>query len=141
MKRDDSNMLTTETNSNGQARDDPSHPLATHSLTFICVGIGDLQIKVNLFGSILFDDELFQLRQREANTIECYLVVVFIIYKLKMNIRHLCVQISKQQQQQVVLRWSMSGRRPFNSPQVQTEIPTERLESVKLELIWSNKSI
>ena len=62
------------------------------ALTFIGVRVGDLEIKVNLLGSILFDDELLQLRQRKTNTIECYLVVVFIVNEFEMNVRHLGVE-------------------------------------------------
>ena len=49
-------------------------------LTFIGVGIGDLQVKVKLLNKFtLLDDEFFELGQRETDPIEGDLVIVFVI--------------------------------------------------------------
>ena len=60
-----------------------------HQPTFACVGIGDLEVEVDLLDELaLLGDELLELGEAEAHAVERDLVIVVVVHRLEVDVGH-----------------------------------------------------
>ena len=60
-----------------------------HQPTFACVGIGDLEVEVDLLDELaLLGDELLELGEAEAHAVERDLVIFVVVHRLEVDVGH-----------------------------------------------------